>query len=324
MKIPALLLVGSWPPPLGGVTIHVSRLDCSLKAAGIPHDCIDIRRTRFVSLLYAVARHEVCHLHLSSPRAQLLLVLWAACWRTWSVLTLHSDLNRHRGIRRQMVRLAVAICDVPVLLNQGSFDKASRLNRRAVQISAFIPPADIDPLPAWLQATLTEHMARYRCGQPVIATNAFDLAYNADGREVYGIFDLIDWSAGRSLALVISDPSARYEAEARRRYAADEIERVLFLTGPHSFVAVLAQVDVFIRNTVTDGDSLSIHEALAQCKAVWATDVVARPRGTYLFRRLDEIDPYRPAWTGWAPPPTVEQLINIYHAGRNSERHRVS
>lgn len=314
MKPPALLLVGSWPPPLGGVTMHVSRLDRALEAAGMTHDCVDIRRAGLVPVLRAVARHAVCHLHLSSPLAQLLLVLWAACWRTRSVLTLHGDLSRHRGARRQLVRLAVAICNVPVLLNPGSFDQAVRLNRRARLLSAYIPPAADESLPTQLQATLSDHLARHRRGQPVIATNAFDLAHDAQGREVYGIFDLIDWCAARSLALVVSDPSGRYETEAQRRCPADRLAAVLFLTGPHSFVAVLAQVDVFVRNTVTDGDSLSVHEALAQHKAVWATDVVARPPGTFVYRRLDEVDPHRPALAGWAAPPTVEQLIDIYRA----------
>jgi hypothetical protein len=301
---------------LGGVTIHVSRLDRALEAAGVPHDCIDIRRTGVVRVLFAMARHAVCHLHLSSPLAQLLLVLWGACWRTRTVLTLHGDLGRHRGARRHIVRLAVAICDVPVLLNQGSFEHALRLNRHARQLSAYIPPPAEESLPGRLQAVLQDHLARHRGGRPVVATNAFDLAYDAQGREVYGVFELIDWCAVRSLALVVSDPSGRYETEARRRHGADKFEHVVFLTGPHSFVAVLAQVDVFVRNTVTDGDSLSVHEALAQHKVVWATDVVERPRGTFVYRRLEEVDPHRPARTGWTAPPTIEKLVDIYRTKR--------
>ena len=45
--------------------------------------------------------------------------------------------------------------------------------------------------------------------------------------------------------------------------------------------------DCFIRYTSTDGDSLSIHEALEQGIPVIATDVVSRPSNVYLIHRGD-------------------------------------
>ena len=48
--------------------------------------------------------------------------------------------------------------------------------------------------------------------------------------------------------------------------------------------------NVFIRNTSTDGDSLSIHEALSKGVITYATDVVQRPVGVISYGQLTELD----------------------------------
>jgi glycosyltransferase involved in cell wall biosynthesis len=56
------------------------------------------------------------------------------------------------------------------------------------------------------------------------------------------------------------------------------------LTGNHSFIEVLKKSNFFIRNTSTDGDSLSIKEALYTGIPVLATDCVDRPKGVVLIK----------------------------------------
>jgi glycosyltransferase involved in cell wall biosynthesis len=62
---------------------------------------------------------------------------------------------------------------------------------------------------------------------------------------------------------------------------------ILFLTGNHSFFEVLKMSNCFIRNTSTDGDSLSIKEALYIGLPVIATDCVSRPKGVKLINYND-------------------------------------
>lgn len=45
---------------------------------------------------------------------------------------------------------------------------------------------------------------------------------------------------------------------------------------------------MIIRNTPTDGDSLSVKEALYLHKPILATDAVSRPKGVILFKYNDE------------------------------------
>ena len=57
-----------------------------------------------------------------------------------------------------------------------------------------------------------------------------------------------------------------------------------------SFARLIAQSDIVLRPTCTDGDALTIREALDLNKPVVASDVVGRPAGTILFKNRDLSD----------------------------------
>jgi hypothetical protein len=56
------------------------------------------------------------------------------------------------------------------------------------------------------------------------------------------------------------------------------------ISGLHHFMDVLSFCDALIRATTTDGDSLSIREALFLGKPVVTTDCVTRPSGCTLYK----------------------------------------
>ena len=80
--------------------------------------------------------------------------------------------------------------------------------------------------------------------------------------------------------LVISDPSGQY-AEKHKG------EDLFIITGTHSTYAIYKHVDGTIRNTATDGDSLSVRESLYLGLPTLVTDRVDRPEGCILFHYND-------------------------------------
>ena len=58
---------------------------------------------------------------------------------------------------------------------------------------------------------------------------------------------------------------------------------IIVLSGSHSFIEVIKKSDCLIRNTSTDGDSLSVKESLYLGKPVIATNAVQRPKGVTLI-----------------------------------------
>jgi glycogen(starch) synthase len=55
-------------------------------------------------------------------------------------------------------------------------------------------------------------------------------------------------------------------------------------------LAVIARSDIFIRPTLSDGDAISVREAIALGTPVVASDVVSRPKGTFCFKTGDAGD----------------------------------
>jgi glycosyltransferase involved in cell wall biosynthesis len=65
---------------------------------------------------------------------------------------------------------------------------------------------------------------------------------------------------------------------------------VIFISYPHSYYELLKKVDVMIRATSTDGDSISVKEALYLGKKVICSNVVSRPKETILYNYNDKED----------------------------------
>ena len=86
--------------------------------------------------------------------------------------------------------------------------------------------------------------------------------------------------------LLISDPSGNYS----KRYERSGLKvegNVLFINYPHPYFELLKYVDCFVRNTSTDGDALSVKEALYLGMPTLCTDVVDRPDGVRTFKYCD-------------------------------------
>mgnify|MGYP001154533439 CR=1 FL=1 len=79
--------------------------------------------------------------------------------------------------------------------------------------------------------------------------------------------------------------------EIRSRIAARGVEsNFLVVTEALPLCPILQRSDLFVRPTNTDGDALSVREALYLRVPALASDVVPRPRGTRLFRTRDAAD----------------------------------
>jgi glycosyltransferase involved in cell wall biosynthesis len=155
-------------------------------------------------------------------------------------------------------------------------------------IPAYIPPlgGSAQDLPTYIHDFLRVH-------SPVVSTYAWKLTLDAKGVDVYG-FDLC-LEAIRSLkeefpgiGLVISLPqiaNPAYYRDLNERIVAYGIQsQVLFVTEPLDEIYLLWQdSDVFVRATNTDGDALTVREALSAGVPVVASNASLRPEGVVLF-----------------------------------------
>ena len=277
-----MLIVGSIPSAgkIGGVTIHVGRLVDGLKEHNYPFIQFGYKEKAPLHQLILFLKNKAAHLHVSNPILRVLYVFLGRLTRTKTILTIHGNLGRFNTFKNYMDRIAVTFCNVPVLINENSFSKALKWNRNAKLIPAFIPPHNEPDIPSSIRDTL---LAQKQSGRKIVITNAFARNFNDFGKEIYGIDFLIKYfSDKKEFALLISDPSGQYSS-----YYPSLPKNIFIITEQHSFYRLIQESDIVVRDTVTDGDSLSVKEALYAQKPMLASDVVERPCGTVLFHYND-------------------------------------
>lgn len=283
----AVLIIGKKPLPIGGVTIHVQRVLYLLKTNNIPYRFIDLKDTPKIKILKEFIIADKIHLHTSNVYLRFVLSLLGAVMSKKFDYTLHGDLGRYKSKFANLLDLwSLKLARRPVLLNKKSYAKGVQLNRQSVLGTSFIPPEeDRDQLPEDLKLFLSKIR---RGTKRIYCTNAYNLSYDKTGKEIYGIFHLISiFSELSHLGLVISDPSGAYKKiiqEQRCRIP----ENIFIISRPHSFYKVIEACDGTIRNTSTDGDSISVKESLYLNKLTFCSNVVSRPKGAIIFQQ-DEL-----------------------------------
>jgi hypothetical protein len=183
---------------------------------------------------------------------------------------------------------SVKLVSIPIVLNRNSFVKVFSVNKNTRLISAFIPP-DINRSLVDLETEekIYSFSGRYSI---IFSTNAFNVTFDLKGNEIYGISQLVAvFSEIPDKGLIISDPSGHYKRYLQRIFNPFP-KNILILDYPHDFIIVIMHSDVVVRATTTDGDSLSVKEALFFKKWVIASDCVNRPNGVVLYKTGDRND----------------------------------
>lgn len=222
--------------------------------------------------------------------------------RHLTVLSLHNErfadeLSELDPLRRAAATWRLRRIPEIVVDNERCLSLAARIWRRRSGIHVipeFIPPASVPPLthPAALAL-------RARC-RFVLASNAWQMATHR-GQDMYGLDLLIELmrrlvherglDAGLALLLPGSGGAGEPQPLFDRIRKAGLESRVALITEPIDESSSLwREADIVVRATNTDGNSLSVLEALAVGTPVVASDCVERPPGTVLFRNRDQDD----------------------------------
>jgi glycogen(starch) synthase len=300
-----LLLIGPYPPPHGGVSVHIASARKQLDGAGIPCRVLNtdprapespcyITVRNALDLAVSLARHALdgwtFHLHTNGHNRKSWLVALAcglagraapACF-----LTLHSGMAP-RFLSGSLLRrgLARLVC----LLYARIFCVSPEIRRSVLALGiapsridlmpAFLPVSAADlTLPRWLQSWFAQH-------RPVLSTV---LSF----RPEYG-FELLVRSLSevrrrfpRLGCVVMGSGEQQAAAENHLRQLAMEREILLLGDVPHhACLALIANSDLFVRATLEDGDSISVREALSFGIPVVASDTGFRPDGVLLFQK---------------------------------------
>ncbi|MCK4662710.1 MAG: glycosyltransferase [Bacteroidales bacterium] len=284
-----ILIIGKTPPPIGGVTIHVQRLLNHIDNRNINYSYYMIRNTvsSQFSLIKKVLSHKKVHLHASNPYFRFYISFICRILKKPLINTYHGNIGRFNKIKNFFDNMSIRLSRIPIVLNEDSFIKAKKLNSSTIQLSAFIPPINEENLPNIIQNKILYLKKKFK---RIFCTNAYKNSKDINGNEIYGCTMLIQvFKKTKNLALIFSDPSGECLQNVKNKQI--EIpDNIFFIDYPHNFYEILKETDGFIRATTTDGDSISLREALSLNKIVIASDCVTRPNGCILFKTGDKTD----------------------------------
>jgi glycosyltransferase involved in cell wall biosynthesis len=304
-----VLLVGPFPPPHGGVSVHVLTLQRLLRKSGISCSVLNISRgappsDRYVSIrgplhfLLLLLRYSLkgwsLHVHINGHNAKSWLVALAAglvgaTGRSGhgATLTIHSgmspaylnDRSSGRYLARYLAWITSKFYRHIIAVSSEIKDALRSLpvpETRIEILPAFLPaPAAPLELPGDLDSWSSAH-------HPVISTALFF-------RPEYGFELLVEAVSElrqkhpRLGCVVMGDSENRPEGLPEYMFAIGDVTH-------ESCLAVIARSNIFVRSTFSDGDATSVREAIALGTPVIASDVVRRPAGTLCFKTGDASD----------------------------------
>ncbi len=294
-----IALVGNWPPPWGGIAVHVSGLARALRARGFDVRVLDVGEgdhrppavraarggVRLAAALAAVAAEgRLVHVHTNGANRNSWLVALAGGrarrpLAPRGVLTLHSGLCpgylAASAGRRALARAACVGYGRIVAVNgiiAAALARAGVAAERIAVVPAFSPALleRGDP-PAALASFRSEYRPLFAAALARGAVYGADLLVSA--------FRAVRATLPRA-GLVVFGPGTAAEHEGEGILALGALTHAEAL-------AAIAAADVFVRPTRADGDALSVREALALGRAVVATAAGHRPAGCLLARPDD-------------------------------------
>ncbi len=313
-----LIILGAMPPPKGGVSIHIQRLIPYLNESNIKYsvwdhskipkrgnNIISIRRhpLKILSIIINNKDTKVLHCPLSFvtlPRLLFFLFLKMVGIRITITLVGSPQQMIGDNLLKLKYLLLLEWLSSHLILNNSDFKKILNTNKtNKIKISiipAFIPPKDDFSNHQHIPNDISQFCLSHK---PLIVTYAYGPAFHK-GQDLYGldlIIDLADqlnklYPSIGFLVVITEITNKHYFDNIMARIQRDKLQPFLkFVIGNQfSFVSFLKYADIFIRATNTDGDALTLREALYYGVVSIASDVCRRPHGSILFRNRDSKD----------------------------------
>ncbi len=314
-----MLIIGAYPPPIGGNSVHIKRLRDELCARDICCDVADIYGmpdstespdkgvyrvgpAGVVAVWRAIGVmrkevYDVIHFHVSATDRFVyagLVLLLAMPGRAKSIVTVHSGSfsDNYRAlpcVKKFLLRFVFRRFDRIITVNR---DQQTVLELMGVDERAR------DVIPAYLPPKMQPCSVADRAIGRLRKDGRLLMITSGYGTPLYGYHTIIaaikNSAALRgkvSLLLCIYNRiSEPYMTELKHSIADLGFVEILYNLSPEQFAYTLSRGDLYIRATNTDGDAVAVREAANFGVPVLASDASERPSYCALFRTGDSSD----------------------------------
>ncbi|MCP4550622.1 MAG: glycosyltransferase family 4 protein [Bacteroidetes bacterium] len=329
-----IAIIGPFPPPIGGISIHIDRVIAVLLKKNIPFVLYNESRSKapngrrfykaFILLNIVrifITSYKLIHLHTTNPILRLIFGIYGMFGKkvylhlhgTSLIDTIEKD-NLISSLTKKLLKYVYIIADN---LELESFVKPYN-PKYIFQIDSFLPPA-------FSKEVLTDFEDMYanklNDKSFIISMVGWFKTYN--DQDLYG-FDIAaraikELSEKDNNVLLLASINGVINEEIYNNflnYVKEQgIEKNILLIHEDlsEIWALFLYSDVFLRATNTDGSPLSIKEALWFDTPVIASDCIRRPKEITIFKNRDNEDLYKKLELFYDKKNnTFEQKINEY------------
>ncbi|HEY8892194.1 MAG TPA: glycosyltransferase [Clostridium sp.] len=330
MKNNIIVQVGPYPQPIGGVSIYIKRMRLYMDLVGLANEVWDLSninkniggvtniRLRYVPFKY-LFRKNIKLIHYNIPGISYKIYIGffnrLLFKRRKKILTIHGaskDLFTHKGLlvcKYLLNNKNLPInYDIIMAKSLNSFDAiicvkpgdkkylfTKGINKPIYEVPAFIFPIENEE-----SLTIPKYIVDFINSKNFIICANASLIQFYDNQDLYGIdmcIDLIEkLNANRkNVGLVFCLPyinNTLYFNKLKNIIKSKKIEsNFLFVNEKMELYPIIKKSQLFVRPTNTDGDAVSIREALFYKIPTVASDICTRPQGTILFksRNIDDL-----------------------------------
>ena len=314
-KPSTLALLGAYPPPYGGVTIHTRRLCRLFEERGVDYilynaaseaengkRILSVYRNRHLWMIWYAFFGKEPVVYILSPRLMswMLGAFLATVRGKKVVLRIQNsrliDWCGKPSLRRFLAVFSLRRFSQIISVNREIYEQLIAVGvnpKRAHVFPGFLPPVQSDLEHHSVMPDIWQFMASHA---PVITANGKISFYQ--GEDLYGLDHLIELAIqlkpeypNLGIIFCFSDYSGEHQSylDELLSKATDNgvLSNVLFNTRSGPFLPILKEGDLFVRPTNTDGDANSIREALYLGIPTIASDAVDRPPGVVIFKSRD-------------------------------------
>lgn len=287
-----VLIIGTIPPPIGGISMHIQRFYYKHKTdSSLNLSILDIRNKRVFfnnttyNLFYVfklLRKTDIIHIHFDNS-LKVIIALIFKILRKKVVYTHHGS-----KIKSYLAFIfTYYLSNKTIYVNNTDIPIPSKFlqGRKSEHIPAFIIPSYYEPLPEKLLMLMKGYSF-------IICANCFrNNLYK--GKNLYGFDVLIQafsslvnrYNVENALVLLVDPSNTAFTTvhELMSNCPLRGKNKIEYIGYQIDFSSLIKVSNVVVRPTRTDGDALTIREALFLGKHVIASNCVWRPEGTILY-----------------------------------------
>ena len=309
-----IIIVGVSPPPIGGVSIHCSRLYHLLKEQGYDVDLFDLssftkyKYEKEIRLYFKLlfGKYDIIHNHSNDYKVNKIILFISKIKKYQIYLTVHNPrLFSKPKWELKFFRKYIKQLDKLILVSNTIFDEYKKNNmifpEQVIIKNAYIPPV-LREEPEIIKTYNDDLNNFVEARKPLLIANASIIMFK-DGIDLYGLDMCIELvkkmkvyykNIGLIFALANDKEHADYLMTMNRKIRDYNInENIYILTGQKQIWPLFRKVDLMVRPTYSDGFPISTVEAIELGCPVLASDCAERHKEIMLFKNRSDEDLFK-------------------------------